>query len=263
MRVPLFRRAQKSALPTVKLKSSSPRTPTALPDVLSTTLIALKESAEVFPPLQSAVAGVIAVWDIAKRAKLAKTHASDIALRTEKILYIIVDAVPDFEAITQPMLRSIERFTALLNEIHGTMEEMGHSGRLSRVIHLNRNEQTLLDIKAQLDDAYRDFSVASALRVEAQQMQIKMLQRELDIRQKNFALQQKEFAFRQTIAIGKVSVRERLSPLHFSKPWRHVGCPCPSKFEHLADKIIFSTRHFFWPGPPDVERGPCWLRDAK
>ncbi|KAJ7670040.1 hypothetical protein DFH06DRAFT_160066 [Mycena polygramma] len=75
MRFSLSRRGQMSALPTVKLKSSSSRTPTALPDVLSTTLISLKESAEVFPPLQSAVAGVIAVWDIAKVHPIALYEA--------------------------------------------------------------------------------------------------------------------------------------------------------------------------------------------
>ena len=38
----------------------------ALPDVLWTSLFALKESAEAFPPLKAAVGGAIAICDIAE-----------------------------------------------------------------------------------------------------------------------------------------------------------------------------------------------------
>ncbi|KAJ7164114.1 hypothetical protein C8R46DRAFT_1351970 [Mycena filopes] len=76
------------------LSASSPK-PSTLPDILSTSLLALKESADVFPPLRSAVAGVLAVWDIARRAKRCKSDAADIAKRTEDIICLIADAVPD------------------------------------------------------------------------------------------------------------------------------------------------------------------------
>lgn len=40
------------------------------PDVMWTSMCALKESADVFPPLKSAVAGVIALWEIAEVSKV-------------------------------------------------------------------------------------------------------------------------------------------------------------------------------------------------
>jgi hypothetical protein len=58
----------------------------------------------------------------------------------------------------------------LLDEVSCSMEKITLSGsqphservrwpNLSRLVHLNRNERVLRDIKAQLDDAYRDFVV--------------------------------------------------------------------------------------------------------
>ncbi|KAJ6554259.1 hypothetical protein B0H19DRAFT_144040 [Mycena capillaripes] len=128
-------------------------------DLLSTSLLALKESADVFPPLKSVVGGVLAVWDIAERAKHCKSDARDIALRTKAILFIIADAVPDGSFISQPMLLSIQRFTVLLNDIHGSIEAIALTRGVSHVVRFKRNERTLQTIKSQLDDAYRDFMV--------------------------------------------------------------------------------------------------------
>ncbi|KAJ7141616.1 hypothetical protein C8R46DRAFT_581795 [Mycena filopes] len=150
---------------------SSPK-PSALPDVLSTSLLALKESADVFPPLKSAVGGVLAVWDIAERAKRCKSDAADIAKRTEEIICLIADIVPDPSAIPGPMLKSIESFTSLLTDICATMEKLLLSRGISRVMHLNSTERALQEVKSRLDDAYRDFLVASTLRVEVQQAEI-------------------------------------------------------------------------------------------
>jgi hypothetical protein len=41
-------------------------------DLLSTSLVGLKQSADAFPPLKSAVGGVLALWDIAE----ASVHPS-------------------------------------------------------------------------------------------------------------------------------------------------------------------------------------------
>ncbi|KAF7343305.1 hypothetical protein MVEN_01762800 [Mycena venus] len=158
---------------TAKLKSlASSTSAAAVPDLLSTALVALKESADAFPPLKSAVGGVLAVTDIAQRAKHSKSDARDIALRTQAILDTIAAAVPDPLAISVPMLQSIERFTMLLDDIRLSMEAIALSSGVSRIVRLNRNERVLGDIKAQLEDAYRDFLAACALRVEAQQTEL-------------------------------------------------------------------------------------------
>ncbi|KAF7347082.1 hypothetical protein MVEN_01462200 [Mycena venus] len=156
----------------------------------------LSQSADAFPPLKSAVGGVLAVWDIAQRAKRCKSEARDIALRTKAILDVIADAVPDPSAIPQPMLRSIERFTVLLEEIRCTMEAISLAGSKWRIAHLNRNERVLQGIRSRLDDAYRDFVAASALRVEAQQAELAV----------QFACDQAD----TRIAVGKIA--ETLAP---------------------------------------------------
>jgi hypothetical protein len=58
----------------MELKAFSSRT-SALPDILSTSLFALKESADAFPPLKGAVGGVLAVWDV---AQVGQPHLSGV-----------------------------------------------------------------------------------------------------------------------------------------------------------------------------------------
>ncbi|KAJ6550991.1 hypothetical protein DFH09DRAFT_1086298 [Mycena vulgaris] len=137
--------------------SPTNKPPSALSDVVWTFLLVLKESADAFPPLKSAVAGVVAVCDIAERAKHSKADARDMALRTKVILDVIAEAVPDGSAIPPPMLASIERFTTLLDEI-----QQG--------------------IRAQLDDVYRDFVTASALRLEIQHARLTVEQKHTQLR---------------------------------------------------------------------------------
>ncbi|KAJ7206175.1 hypothetical protein C8J57DRAFT_1534717 [Mycena rebaudengoi] len=99
----------------LKPPNQTPRTlaHSAFPDVLWTSLLALKESADAFPPLKSTVGGVVALWDIAElasaqRAKHSRTDARDIALRTKDIVDLIADVVPDPSEIPPPMLLSID-----------------------------------------------------------------------------------------------------------------------------------------------------------
>ncbi|KAJ7433600.1 hypothetical protein B0H11DRAFT_2259292 [Mycena galericulata] len=159
--------------PKPKLKPPSTPEPTpkrsALPDVLWNSLYALRESADAFPPLKSAVGGVLAVWDIAERAQHAKAETRDIALRTKAILDLIADAVPNGSDIPSPLLRSIERFTTKVEEIRRDISPIALSGTFSRFVHLKRNEDMVRNIKAQLDEAYRDLLTASTLRSEVQQ----------------------------------------------------------------------------------------------
>ncbi|KAJ7461214.1 hypothetical protein FB451DRAFT_490601 [Mycena latifolia] len=108
------------------------RKDSALPDVLWTSIIALKESADAFPPLKSAVGGVIALCDIA--------------------------------------------------EIRCRMEVVALTSGMARLLHLNRNERGLQEIKAQLDDAYRDFATASLLRNEREQAQMTRHVKEMSAR---------------------------------------------------------------------------------
>ncbi|KAJ7289138.1 hypothetical protein C8J57DRAFT_1493594 [Mycena rebaudengoi] len=170
-----FRRKAKLKPP----NQASSRNGSTFSDVLWTSLCALKDSADAFPPLKSAVGGVVALWEIAERAKHSKTDARDIALRTKDIADVIADAIPDGAKIPPAMLQSIERFTLMLEEIRIRIEAITPTGGVSRVVHLLENERTVRDIKSRLDEQYHDFSVASALRVEVQQTAIAQRQTEM------------------------------------------------------------------------------------
>jgi len=159
----------------VKPLLSLARKGSGLPDAVWTSLHALKESADAFPPLKSVVGGVIAICEVAERARHSKSNALSIARRANEILDMIADALPDGSVIPSPMLLSIEKFTVLLAEIHGDMKLLAATGRVSRAIHLNRNERMLEDIKVRLDDAYRDFLAASTMRLEVEQSCTRMI----------------------------------------------------------------------------------------
>ncbi|KAJ6564245.1 hypothetical protein B0H19DRAFT_1067830 [Mycena capillaripes] len=153
-----------------RLDSFLSRGRSSLPDILWTTLVALEESADGFPLLKGAVGGVIAICHIAERARHCNEDACTIALRTVMILGVVVGAVPsDGSRIPGPMLRSIERFSFLLKRIYGEMVAITSLGRVSRILHLNRNEASIRRIKLQLDDAYRDFMAAATVRFEVGQ----------------------------------------------------------------------------------------------
>ncbi|KAJ7750787.1 hypothetical protein B0H16DRAFT_1549078 [Mycena metata] len=166
--------------PRGRLKPNNTSTPkpshtsNAFADISRTSLLALRDSADAFPPLKSAASGVVALWDIADRAKHCKSEARAIALRAKEILEVIADAVPDPSAIPDEMLLSIQRFTDLLDHIVSSIKSIAAAGGFSRVFHLNRNEEALLRIKSQLDNAYRDFNTASTLRTEILHAQIAM-----------------------------------------------------------------------------------------
>ncbi|KAJ7920151.1 hypothetical protein B0H13DRAFT_2268303 [Mycena leptocephala] len=168
----------------------------------------------------------------ASSARSTPIPTHDIALRTQAILDIIVDAVPDGSAIPAPMLQSIERFTVLLDEVRCSMETISLTGGLSRVVHLNRNERALRDIKARLDDAYRDFSVASALRVEAQQADIAVQQTQLAGQQA-----QTHLAVGKVVAATHTLAPELSSVLFYSRLSVFLAGPC-EKFTSKMDLII-------------------------
>ncbi|KAJ7760830.1 hypothetical protein DFH07DRAFT_957354 [Mycena maculata] len=137
-------------------------------DVLRTSILALEDSAGAFPPLQSTVTAVVALWDIAQRAKHSKSAALKIVQRTYQIYSAIRQAVPKDAAIPSSLQRSIQDFEFLLHEIRCEMTRIVETGFLRRVARLNRNARTLQEFADRLDAAYRDFQVASPLRTEVQ-----------------------------------------------------------------------------------------------
>ncbi|KAF7369343.1 hypothetical protein MVEN_00262900 [Mycena venus] len=113
MRLPFPSRGRRPPLPTAKLESSSlsSQTSAAIPDLLETTLLALKEASDVLPPLKSVIGGVLALRDIVERAKHSKSDTHDIADQTIKILAVIASTIPDRSVIPQLLQSRIESLT--------------------------------------------------------------------------------------------------------------------------------------------------------
>lgn len=51
--------------------------PNVLPDVLWTSILALNDSADAFPPLKSVVGGVVAIWQVAEVSLAFGHHPND------------------------------------------------------------------------------------------------------------------------------------------------------------------------------------------
>ncbi|KAJ7864313.1 hypothetical protein B0H14DRAFT_2736672 [Mycena olivaceomarginata] len=207
-------RSRRPPSPTAKLKvtSLSSRPSATLPDLLETTLLALKEASDAFPPLKSAVGGVVALRDIAERAKHSKSDARDIAEQTIKILAVIASTVPDRSVIPSLLQSRIESLIDLLDEVRSSMEILAHTRGVSRLVHLNRNERTLSSIKARLDDEYRGFLVASALQVEAQQAELVKQQLETAKQQAQLADQQMQLSIQQAYIHEDVRAKTEFNP---------------------------------------------------
>ncbi|KAJ7916366.1 hypothetical protein B0H13DRAFT_367751 [Mycena leptocephala] len=152
-----------------KWKPRIKRGSAACNDIALTSLIALRDSADAFPPLKSVASGVLALWDTAERVKTSKEKAQMLSRRALEILEGLADAVPDPSNIPPPVLASIQRFVDLLDEIHHAMDPLTKRRRLiSSVLSLNRDEATLESFNKRLDESAQSFMIGSLARMENQ-----------------------------------------------------------------------------------------------
>ncbi|KAJ7177042.1 hypothetical protein C8R46DRAFT_1078036, partial [Mycena filopes] len=237
----------KTSLKIGRVKRSSTPTTQAhnLSDVLWTSLLALQQSSDAFPPLKSAVGGVVALWDVAKRAKHSKADARGLALRAQEILGVIADAVPDPSTITPALLLSIQRFTVLLDESTHSVESIVFASSVSRVIHLNRDEQTIQHIQRRLDDAHADLLLASTIRVEVQQaaLALKQEQTYLDVKKVSLiadALAQ-DTLFLRRITVVSAAFFWGLPPELYVKGPGYQSRQAKSKFRTLGSASAISA----------------------
>ncbi|KAJ6521658.1 hypothetical protein DFH09DRAFT_1331075 [Mycena vulgaris] len=137
-------------------------------DSIRTSLNILRDSADVFPPLKSAVGGVLAVWDLADRVSTSDENARALAWRAVGILDAIYNAVggADSASISPGMLQEILKFEQLLREISAAMEGQLKAGRFRRVLHLRRHESQLAGFTSRLDASSEAFKIGSSTRVE-------------------------------------------------------------------------------------------------
>ncbi|KAJ7572371.1 hypothetical protein C8J56DRAFT_990554, partial [Mycena floridula] len=141
-------------------------------DIARTSLMALKESADAFPPLKSAVGSVLALWDIVEKMQSCKALREALACRCVSILETLAEAVPDPINISPDMLKSIDGFKGLVTEIAQELSEHNYATRFTRLANLNRNRGQFDTLLRKLDDASSLFVVATAVRIEGSTVQI-------------------------------------------------------------------------------------------
>ncbi|KAF7367826.1 hypothetical protein MSAN_00847000 [Mycena sanguinolenta] len=146
-------------------KDNPPESPTAARlswDAVRTALELVNDSADVFPPLKSAVGGVVALCNLAERLAACNADAEILVWRSVAILDTIYQSMdPDTNTIPAHFLDGILRFETLINEIRTAMEAITKKSRALRVLHLRRNESQLAKFTARLDSAAEVFAIHS------------------------------------------------------------------------------------------------------
>ncbi|KAJ7061254.1 hypothetical protein C8F01DRAFT_1369463 [Mycena amicta] len=140
-----------------------------MPDIALTSLTALRESSDAFPPLKSTVGGVLALWNIVERVKTSKKKAKALRRRACEVLEALTDAVPDPSNIPPSLLVSIQRFNDVLIEAVNAMEPLTKQRRL---LSLNRDEAILDSFNRRLDESFQTFTIAANISLIAGQTRV-------------------------------------------------------------------------------------------
>lgn len=144
-------------------------------DVALTSLNAIYDSADAFPPLKSAAGGVLALLRTVERVKASRKKAKALSERAVQVFEALEKALPANRATIPPsMIANIKQFQDTVLDIHRALEPLTRQ-RLP-FSRLNRNEGALDALKQRLDDAYQSFTAATVTRIELKTVAV---QREL------------------------------------------------------------------------------------
>ncbi|KAF7358537.1 hypothetical protein MVEN_00904600 [Mycena venus] len=163
-------------IPPDKWKPRINRSSNACSDIALTSLKALRDSADAFPPLKSVASGVLVLWDTTERVKTSKERAQALSRRAVEVFEALRAAVPESSNIhpSESMLISIQHFDDLLREIQDAIDPLTKRRRLmSSVLSLNRDEATLELFNRRLDESFQSFTIGGLTRVETQLLAIK------------------------------------------------------------------------------------------
>ncbi|KAF7986794.1 hypothetical protein HWV62_20414 [Athelia sp. TMB] len=129
-------------------------------------LAALKESADAFPPLKSAVAGVLCIVELADAAKANKKESRQLALRAKNILDAIADAVQDPHCLDPDLQCRIHRFTSLLDELITHMRDCSTQTLPCRLLHHRSDKESIDSFSRRLDEEFLFFTLMSQIKLE-------------------------------------------------------------------------------------------------
>jgi len=142
-------------------------------DVTKTFLIALRDSADAFPPLKSSASAVLAVWNTAERAESSKSRAKAMADRCCNILKILADIVKDPNDVPPEMVASLDNFEILLQDIQQAIKPLQKRTLLNLLSHLNRDQDELDELNRRLDEAYHSLMISTAVLAQLELAKVK------------------------------------------------------------------------------------------
>ncbi|KAJ7765722.1 hypothetical protein B0H16DRAFT_1524132 [Mycena metata] len=137
-------------------------------DAIRTLLELVEQSADVCPPLKSAVGAVGGLCNLADASRFRwsppRLAASDantdaLGLRVFTILKTIHNSIDLEKPVPQDLLHSIVQFEQLLIEIQTAMEVLAKENHFLHVLRLRRNESQLVKFTARLELLAEEFTV--------------------------------------------------------------------------------------------------------
>ncbi|KAI0045592.1 hypothetical protein FA95DRAFT_1680376 [Auriscalpium vulgare] len=166
---PTRRTALQSVATTFKMSAckrylaKSRRKPQLSSDVLMVSLEALRESAEAFPPLRSAVGCLILLLQLFQGMTSNRDEIVRIAARIDEISALLARAVPDVTRIPPILRHAIETLDRDLNNIYEASSEIARQPKGWRFLKAARHADSLLSFNHRIDEALLGFSVAVEL----------------------------------------------------------------------------------------------------
>ncbi|KAF8491421.1 hypothetical protein JB92DRAFT_2835613 [Gautieria morchelliformis] len=135
-----------------------------------TTLRALRDSADAFPPLKSATGGVLHLMELCDTVKANREECLALARRAEEILYRINDVVPDPTKIPPSLLDRISDFARSMEPIQEYMEALNgdrrFKNRLKRYIRHREDQDKISGLNQNLDRAFHAFQMTSLITLQ-------------------------------------------------------------------------------------------------
>jgi len=130
-------------------------------DAIRTLLELVEQSADVCPPLKSAVGAVGGLCNLADRLAASDANADALGLRVFTILKTIHNSIDLEKPVPQDLLHSIVQFEQLLIEIQTAMEVLAKENHFLHVLRLRRNESQLVKFTARLELLAEEFTIGT------------------------------------------------------------------------------------------------------
>ncbi|KAJ7602893.1 hypothetical protein FB45DRAFT_964523 [Roridomyces roridus] len=129
-------------------------------DATKVTLRVIQASADAFPPLKSAVSGVLVVLDLTENVRSNKKGCKHIATRAAQLVQDIWSQTKDLDIVLPSEVKeSIRQIRKLLKEIKAFLEELNKENLFQRLARQERNKTRIGEYGRLLDEATMHFSI--------------------------------------------------------------------------------------------------------